>query len=302
VGTLDYDSNNIFVRSLTNKTKEKLIEAHKQVYQELTKTGCKPICHRLENKVPEALLNWLSKIDMDFQLATHYQHRANATERAICTATNHIILVAGIATCEEDFPLKLWDRLLPQAELTLNLLQRSRINPKLSAWEQIHGHFDYNRTPFGSTRNQSSDPRDTRQKGNVVRPCDRRMVYRPGSAFNHYQLHTVYCNDSGAERTAGTLTWLIIMPIATPQDMVQAAIENLTTALKHPKQDTLAQHLQPSATAKLQEQAEIFTNNNDTVTKTLGQKVKSPLPQKLASKQYHLSRETPDRSPNIHTN
>jgi len=50
------------------------------------------------------------------------------------------------------FPLYLWDKLLQQAELTLNLLRGSRMNPKLAAWEQLHGVFDYNATPLCSMR------------------------------------------------------------------------------------------------------------------------------------------------------
>ena len=45
--------------------------------------------------------------------------------------------------------MHLWDRLLPQARITLNLLQGSRINPKLSAYTQAHGAFDFNKTPLG---------------------------------------------------------------------------------------------------------------------------------------------------------
>ena len=44
---------------------------------------------------------------------------------------NH--LLAGIATCDLDFPITEWDRLLRQSKLTLNLLHPSRINTNLSA-------------------------------------------------------------------------------------------------------------------------------------------------------------------------
>ena len=37
---------------------------------------------------------------------------------------------------------------LPQALLTLNLLHGSHINPKLSAYAEIHGTFDHNRMPL----------------------------------------------------------------------------------------------------------------------------------------------------------
>ena len=42
----------------------------------------------------------------------------------------------------------LWDRLLEQCYITLNLPRGSRMNPKLSAYAQIEGEFDYNRTPL----------------------------------------------------------------------------------------------------------------------------------------------------------
>ena len=49
---------------------------------------------------------------------------------------------------DTQFPMHLWDKTLPQAELTLNLMRGSRINPKLSAWEQINGRYDFNATPI----------------------------------------------------------------------------------------------------------------------------------------------------------
>jgi len=42
-----------------------------------------------------------------------------------------------------------WDQLIPQAEITLNLLRGSRMNPKLSAYTQINGFFEPLATPLG---------------------------------------------------------------------------------------------------------------------------------------------------------
>ena len=53
-----------------------------------------------------------------------------------------------LCTVNPSFPLHQWDKLLPQAELTLNLLRPSRLHPKLSAWTHLEGNFDYNRTPM----------------------------------------------------------------------------------------------------------------------------------------------------------
>jgi hypothetical protein len=60
---------------------------------------------------------------IDFQLVPPGVHRRNAAERAIRTFKNHFI--AGLCSVDKDFPLHLWDRLLPQAILSLNLLRGS---------------------------------------------------------------------------------------------------------------------------------------------------------------------------------
>jgi hypothetical protein len=59
-------------------------------------------------------------------------HRANKAERAIRTWKDHF--VAGLASTDPAFPLQAWDELVPQAELTLNLLRASAISPHISAW------------------------------------------------------------------------------------------------------------------------------------------------------------------------
>mmetsp|Transcript_26852 Transcript_26852/g.38096 ORF Transcript_26852/g.38096 Transcript_26852/m.38096 type:complete len:122 (+) Transcript_26852:123-488(+) len=59
---------------------------------------------------------------------------------------NHFI--ARLCSLDKKFPLHLWDKLLPKVELSLNLLWGSRINPKLSAYSQLNGTFNYNNTPF----------------------------------------------------------------------------------------------------------------------------------------------------------
>ena len=81
-----------------------------------------------------------------YQLVPPHLHRRNAAERAIRTFKNH--LIAGLCTCDTRFPASYWDKLLPQAVITLNLLRSSRRNPSLSAYAAIHGQFDFNATPL----------------------------------------------------------------------------------------------------------------------------------------------------------
>jgi hypothetical protein len=84
--------------------------------------------------------------DIADQLVPPHCHRRNAAERAIRTFEEQF--VAGISSVDPSFPLHLWDRLLPQAEITLNLLRTSRLHPQLSAAAHFHGLVDYNKTAF----------------------------------------------------------------------------------------------------------------------------------------------------------
>ena len=56
--------------------------------------------------------------------------------------------MAYFATCDHGFLLTEWDRLLVQAEITLNVLRKSRVNPDLSAYTYLFGNFSFNKTPL----------------------------------------------------------------------------------------------------------------------------------------------------------
>jgi hypothetical protein len=85
-------------------------------------------------------------LHVQWQLTPASIHRRNAAKRGTHTFKNH--LQAGLASTDDDFPLHLWFCLVHQAQLTLNLLHNSRINPRLSAEAQLNGQFDYNKTPI----------------------------------------------------------------------------------------------------------------------------------------------------------
>ena len=80
----------------------------------------------LDNECSEDLKAALNKQKLTYELAPPHMHRRNAAERAIRTFKNHFL--AGLASCPPDFPISEWDRLIPQAQLTLNLLRNSRVS------------------------------------------------------------------------------------------------------------------------------------------------------------------------------
>jgi hypothetical protein len=126
-----YDCNYVKVIPMKSRSASEWVKAYDTIHQELTVKGFKPKLQALDNEASTALKNFFTINDIAYQLVTPHCHRRNAAERAIRTFKEHF--VTGLSSIDPTFPLRLWDRLLPQAEITLNLLRTSRLHPQLSA-------------------------------------------------------------------------------------------------------------------------------------------------------------------------
>jgi hypothetical protein len=82
----------------------------------------------LDNKASAAYKEAITfKWNATFQLIPPGMHHRNWAEHAICTFKDHFLaILAGVNSA---FPPYLWDLLLPQAKLTLNLLRQATLNP-----------------------------------------------------------------------------------------------------------------------------------------------------------------------------
>jgi hypothetical protein len=118
----DYDSNCIFMRPLRNRKAETLTSAVANIHATLSKGGCKPKFHCLE--CPQLLKDYCVRKGIEYKLVPPNDHRANAAERGVRTSKNH--LAATWAGADDHFPMHLWDKTLPQAEMTVNFLRGSR--------------------------------------------------------------------------------------------------------------------------------------------------------------------------------
>jgi hypothetical protein len=155
----------------------------------------------LDNQASFALGNYLKKQGIDYQPAPPHIHRRNNSERAIQTFKDHFI--EGLCSVDPNFSLKLWDKLLPQATITLNLLKKSRINPRMSTYAQLNGHFDFNRTPMA--------PPVTRIIAHE-KP-DQRASWKPhgfdgyylGPALAHYRYYQVHITKTKETRIVDTV-------------------------------------------------------------------------------------------------
>jgi hypothetical protein len=190
----------------------------------------------LDSKTSADLKKNLKKYDLTYQLVPPHVHRRNAAERAIQTYKNH--LLSFLATCNPEFPVFKWDRLLFQVELTLNLLRLSRLNPSLSAHVYLNGNFDFNKTPLAPPG----------IKGFVHLKPDQRASFAyhgeedwyVGPSMEHYCRVKCYLPATAQERNVDTLQFFpkaIPFPaISTEYYLKQAASDILSILQNLPSQ------------------------------------------------------------------
>ena len=125
----DECSNYINAVPIPSCTKHQILKAYKSSHTMLKLRNLQPRLQWLDNEASTILKNFMYKEDVDFQLTPAEIHRRNKAEQAIQNFKSY--LIAGLCTVHPKFPLNLWDKLIPQVILTLNLLHPSNINPRL---------------------------------------------------------------------------------------------------------------------------------------------------------------------------
>ena len=228
----DYDSNAILVRPLRNRSAHKIHRVFTSVHTYLVTCGLRPRLHTLDNEASTILKDFLTAENVEYQLVPPHIHQRNSAERAIQTFKNHFI--AGLASTDPNFPLSNWCRLLPQAELTLNLLRPSRLNPKLSAYAQLDGTFDFNRTLLAPPGTQVIvHEKPTQRRTWAPHGIDGWYI---GPALDHYQCYRVWIPSTHAERIADTIQFfptILRTPTLSHRDATLQAARELTHALQN---------------------------------------------------------------------
>ncbi len=143
---VEVNENFIKTEPMKNRSEAAMIKVYTALWARLTASGTvKPKTNILDNEASAEFKREIQN-NCTIQLVPSDNHRQNLTEWAIQTFKNHFKLI--LAGVDDTFPMRLWDRLLPQAILTLKLLRQSIVVPTISAWQYVHGNFDYNKMPL----------------------------------------------------------------------------------------------------------------------------------------------------------
>jgi hypothetical protein len=100
----------------------------------------------VDNQASRVIKKYLTTQQCENILVEPNSYGVNAAERAIQMFKAHFI--SALATTNSNFPLQLWDRLTPQVEATLNMLNPSCNDPTMLVYEAVHSPYDWNCFPL----------------------------------------------------------------------------------------------------------------------------------------------------------
>jgi len=227
----DTQSNGILMEPMKSRKEGDMIKAYRSIMKRLKAAGINPNLQILDNEASAKYKEEIKKQVGEYQLVPPNQHRRNISERALQTGKSHII--SGVSGLPSNFPMQLWCLLLPQMEMTLNMLRASNTTPKISAYEHLNGTHDYNKHPLAPLGCEVQ----------VYEPPQQRKSWAPrtvkgfyvGTSKEHYRAYTVWTEQTMSTRVSETVFFkhrYLTNASVTPQDWIIKAATNLSTALQ----------------------------------------------------------------------
>ena len=221
---VEIDSNAILVEPMKSRKDAEMIRAYESLLLRLKRAGIVPKKHVLDNEVSENMKNHIrDTCKLDMELVPPGCHRRNAAEVAIRNFKAHFLSVlAGVAN---DFPPNLWDRLLPQTEITVNLIRQSNATPTVSAYAHLSGPFDYNKMPLAPMGCNAQIHEKTDKRGTwAFHSVDGWYLF---TSPEHYRTHNCHIKHTKSERLSDTVQFQhkrITNPTITHADKVMQAL------------------------------------------------------------------------------
>jgi len=111
--------------------------------------------------------------------------------------------LAILAGVDKNYPICEWDRFVPQAELTLNLLRNARVNSKLSAHAYLFGNFNFNATPLAPLGTKDIAHIKPSQRGSWSYHGEE--AWYVGPSMDHYRCVTCFFPSTRAVRDLDTV-------------------------------------------------------------------------------------------------
>jgi hypothetical protein len=200
--------------------------------------GLQPKKQMLDNQALRAFLDVIEENGLEWELVPPHNHRRNVAERAIQTAKGHII--ANVLGCDPTFPLKEWHRIIPQMELTLNMLGPSNVRHTVSAHTYVYGQHDYNRMPLAPLGCATQCfAANTQRLTFGAHSMDSWYI---GTSNEHYRCQKVFLKETRAEQITDTIIFhhkRITCPTVSAADAIVAAANKLNQTIQNNMKESL---------------------------------------------------------------
>ena len=193
-----YFLNGIIFRPMKNRSDTEAMGVYKYIYHYLKSRNCKPKLNIMVNGSSTSVKRYITNANVNYQLVEPNNHCINAAEGAIHT----FIFLAGISSVHPKFPMYIWDELLQQAFITLNLLQTSRTWTKILAYAHLHGTYNFDTTTLAPPGVRSLLYKDPNRR--VSYGVHVNEAYYPGLALEHYRCYNCFVPSTGGIRTCAT--------------------------------------------------------------------------------------------------
>jgi hypothetical protein len=229
---VEIDSNVIFVEPMKNRKDSKMIRAYNPLLLRLKPASIVPKKHVLDNEVSENMKNHIrDRRKLDMKLVPPGCHRRNTAEVAIHNFKAHCLsILAGVAN---NFPPNLWDQLLPQTKIAINLIQQSNATPNVLAYAHLSGPFDYNKMPLTPMGCEVQVHEKTHTRGTwAYHLVNRWYLFTSPEHYCTYNCHIKHTKSKRLSNTVQLQHKHITNPSITHTNKVMQALAECVKALQ----------------------------------------------------------------------
>jgi hypothetical protein len=232
MGMVETDSNAILVEPMKSCKDAEMIQAYDTLLQQLKRAGIIPKKHVLDNKVSKNMKNHIRDTHkFNMELVPPGCHQRNAAEVAIRNFKAHFLsILAGVSN---NFPPSLWDWLLPQTKITINLIQQSNATPNVPAYAHLSGPFDNNKMPLAPMGCNTQVHEKTETQGTwAFHSVDRWYLF---TSPEHYRTHNCHVKHTKSKRLSNTVQFRhkgITNPSITHANKVMHALADCVKAIQ----------------------------------------------------------------------
>ena len=232
----DVDTDYIHGVPIKSKKAGELVRAFVEAHDALTACGFEPILHRIDHETSKDLVNAIKERQLTYEVMPPSNHRQNPAERAIATYKSHFISI--INGLDKGYPPGGWDLLIPQVNMTLNMLRTCPVNPVHSAYSYVHGAYDFSAHPLAPLGCKAIVHQRRIHNGGT-RPSwgnKGKTGYYLGPAMDSYRVWRFYMPDTGRVQETDTAKFLpkYAVPCVSSAERITESLDAIKEAIVDP--------------------------------------------------------------------